>query len=74
MKHKNGWMPIETAPRTGVPIEISGKRFMIARRYYATAVWARRECPAEVEDWFPPSDDGGGPFTDVDRWRPVQAV
>lgn len=61
--------PIDTAPRDGTLIEVIGRRFMTGTRYTATAVWASRKCPALVEGWFPPEDDGNGPYEDVRRWR-----
>lgn len=65
------WQPVATAPRDGSEIRIKGMRFESSRWYYADAVWAKRNCPAEIEGWFPPGGpDGAGDFIDVRFWRP----
>ncbi len=68
---REAWHPIDTAPRTGATIRIRGKRFITDKPYTAQAVWATRRCPAEVEDWFPPTPDRGGPYMDVTGWLPL---
>lgn len=70
------WQAIETAPKDGTAISIRGHRFMRRSRYYATAVWAERKCPALTQGWFPANDkhDGRGPFIEPDGWRPLPAT
>lgn len=74
MQKRTEWRDIETAPKCGRPIRISGRCFQTETRYEANAVWAQRKCPALVWGWFPPSDkhDGMGPYDDVRRWRDLR--